>query len=144
MCQTIVSLGYTGLKIGSLTRLALSRDLLVVDVRLSPRSRVPVWSQNNLAGVLGKRYVHLPELGNLNFKGGPIQIKDLKAGVRKLRAALEGHRGAILLCVCEQHATCHRRVVFETLETTGEFEMQILTGSDLAAEENGNVQLSLL
>ena len=89
--------------------LAEGHDLVVVDIRLSPRSRVPGWNRGPLAGLLGDRYQLVGELGNRNYRGdGPVVIADLRAGVRAL-ATIE--RTPLLLCVCADAATCHRQVV---------------------------------
>ncbi len=101
--------GYAGRRVTDLSRLVEHRDLAVVDIRLSARSRVPQWNRRPLERLLGNRYRHLPELGNLHYRGGgPVVIADLTAGVQAL-AALE--RTPLLLCVCADAATCHRHVV---------------------------------
>jgi hypothetical protein len=101
--------GYAGRRVTDLRRLVEHRDLAVVDIRLSARSRVPEWNRGALERLLGDRYRHLPELGNTNYRGdGPVEIADLAAGVRAL-ATLE--RTPLLLCVCADAASCHRQVV---------------------------------
>ena len=83
---------------------------VIVDIRLSPYSRW-AWSGTTLAKALGPRYLHIPELGNINYKtGGPILLKDQAAGLRSLQKVLEAGP-ATLLCCCQNLETCHRLVV---------------------------------
>jgi uncharacterized protein (DUF488 family) len=72
--------GYSGRLPDQLQSLAERLDGVVVDIRFSPRSRIPDWSGGRLRKLLGKRYRHLPALGNRDYKGGPIEFVDLQAG----------------------------------------------------------------
>jgi uncharacterized protein (DUF488 family) len=91
---------------------AVRLGALVVDVRLFPRSQRAGWAGAALEPVLGEHYVHVPELGNRNYRsrGGPIQIADPQGGVARV-APLLVERSVILLCRCPQVETCHRRIV---------------------------------
>ena len=118
--------GCAGRRSTDLSRLVEHRDLEVVNIRLSARSQVPQWNRRPLERLLGDRYRHLPELGNLHYRGGgPVVIADLRVGVQAL-AALE--RTPLLLCVCADVATCHRQVVAARLIHLGwevaEFDWQ--------------------
>ena len=67
---------------------------------------------------MGSAYIHVRELGNVNYKGGPVEIEDLEAGLCKLRAILE--RGpAILMCMCSNLRRCHRKVAADALAGEG-------------------------
>jgi len=48
----------------------------LVDIRFSPRSRVPYWNGPHLARLVA-HYVHLGALGNRNYKGGSVEYVDL-------------------------------------------------------------------
>jgi uncharacterized protein (DUF488 family) len=94
---------------------------LVVDVRLFPRSQRAEWAGAALELVLGECYVHVPELGNRNYRsrGGPIQIADPEGGVARMAPLLvEG--SVILLCRCPQVETCHRRIVAALIQAATE------------------------
>lgn len=106
--------GYAGRKPETLKAIVERMDAVVVDIRYSPRSRVLMWNKASLIQLLGWRYVHVPALGNLNYKSGEkIVIANLDAGAAML-STIAGET-LILLCVCRQAATCHRTVVAEGL-----------------------------
>lgn len=112
--QSLYTFGYSGHQPEKLLALAEQLDAIVADVRFSPRSRVPHWNGGRLAKLLGDRYHHLPALGNRNYKGGPIEIVDLEAGLAQV-ADLLAHQPIILLCVCAEVERCHRRLVAEAI-----------------------------
>jgi uncharacterized protein (DUF488 family) len=110
--------GYAGKHATDLLALAERLDATVIDIRLVPSSRwQKQWRAGQLRELLGARYEHVRDLGNENYKlGGPVKIKDLDAGINKL---LEIGGTLILLCVCSDPETCHRRVVARELEARG-------------------------
>lgn len=110
----IYTFGYGGKKLEDLTHYVLALDAVVVDVRYSPKSRNPTWRKGHLDWKLAGRYLHVPELGNRNYKGGPIQIANMDAGARKVVAVMKVF-APILLCVCGDVTHCHRKVVAEEL-----------------------------
>jgi len=111
-------IGYSGREPVEIHRLALQLNAVVVDVRLSPRSRKPGWNKGRLTTMLGDRYLHLPELGNVNYKGGPILLKDPDVGIAVVMRELE-QRSVILMCICGELSKCHRRVVADQLKARG-------------------------
>jgi hypothetical protein len=80
---------------------------VVVDIRFSPRSRIPDWSAGRLQQLLGERYRHLPELGNRNYKGSPLAFVDLEGGIERVGDRL-AEQPVILLCACADLRRCHR------------------------------------
>jgi len=104
----IFTLGYADWKPGALKVLVDDLDALVVDVRISPRSRNPQWRQPYLERLLGQQYLHVREFGNVNYKGGPIEIVDPAKGLDRIREYLDAGIPIILMCVCRELATCHR------------------------------------
>lgn len=112
--QSLYTFGYSGHQPEKLLALAEQLDAIVADIRFSPRSRVPHWNGGRLAKLLGGRYHHLPALGNRNYKGGPVEIVDLEAGLAQV-ADLLAHQPVILLCVCAEVERCHRRLVAEAV-----------------------------
>lgn len=120
---TIYTAGYGRvLRAKEVQPVILHLNLMLVDVRLSPRSRMGDWQQPALINLFGARYIHVPEFGNVNYKGdGPIKIKDMAGGYARVRAYLAaGRPGVVLLCGCGNPHSCHRKVVAEYLaEQTG-------------------------
>lgn len=120
--KSLYTFGYSGQQPEKLLALAEQldaipygiRSVIVADVRFSPRSRVPHWNGGRLAKLLGDRYHHLPALGNRNYKGGPVEIVDLEAGLAQVADVL-AHQPIILLCVCAEVERCHRRLVAEAI-----------------------------
>lgn len=111
--------GYTGIRPDDLLRTARALGALVADIRLSPRSRNPLWNQKKLQETLGERYVYLPDLGNLNYKGGygqGIVIADMDSGASRLEAILQ-RQPVIILCACADYRTCHRKTVADYMAT---------------------------
>ena len=113
----IFTFGYLGRSPDDLAAILAERGAMLVDIRFQPRSRVPAWNGGRLAARFGDAYLHLPQLGNRNYRtGGPVELADYPAG----RAALAGlGRDAVLLCACRDYATCHRRTVAESLRADG-------------------------
>jgi hypothetical protein len=133
--KTIYTLGYSGLSPADLLRLAETRDLVVLDIRYSPRSRRPEWTRARLSALLGARYVHLPELGNVNYRGdGPIVLADPAQGVQRAAAYL-AQRDVLLLCACRDLATCHRLPASELLAEATGASLQHLTPADLCDDD---------
>jgi len=118
MQHDVFGIGYSGRAPVEIHRLALQLNAVVVDIRLSPRSRKPGWNKGRLTTMLGDRYLHLPELGNLNYKGGDILLKDPDVGIAVVVRELE-HRAVILMCVCGELQKCHRLVVANLLKDRG-------------------------
>lgn len=87
----------------------------LVDVRMAPTSRRPEWRRDALHALLGRRYVHMPALGNVNFRdGGPIRLHHPEQAVGPIARLLE--RGpVVLLCGCDDWQTCHRSVAADYL-----------------------------
>lgn len=126
----IYTLGYTGVKVDKLHVWAQAHHATIVDVRISPRSRNPVWNKGRLSEALGATYVHLPELGNVNYKGGPIQLKAPQVGTQKAQMLLQ--KGAILLmCVCKDWETCHRNTAAALLSEASGQEIHHLTVEEI-------------
>lgn len=125
--------GYTGRKPEQLKQLSDALEATVVDIRLSPRSRVPYWEKSALQSLLGTRYTWVKELGNVNYKGlGGINILDMQRGIDRLIGVNAVNSGnMILLCACKDGHSCHRSVVGERLVEVG-FNVQEVDWSIIA------------
>ena len=114
--HTLYTLGYTGLKQAQLLEIVQTLGAMVVDTRFSPRSRAVQWTGSGLRKLLGESYLHLPSLGNVNYKGdGPIKINKPAEGIPQV-VSLLAQQPVILLCVCGDVHTCHRKVVAELVQ----------------------------
>ncbi len=123
----IYSVGYEGLSVAGLVeRLQQNRIEQLVDVRASPFSRKPGFSQKRLAASLaagGVEYRHEPLLGNAfrdveDFAAAMALMREHLAGgepaaaVARLVALAEGRRIAVL-CLENDQRRCHRQVVLD-------------------------------
>lgn len=112
MSSPIYTLGYANWSIAEVDRRLRDLDAWLADVRQSPHTTKPGFSRPELADRLGDRYDHIPALGNVNYKDGPIELKAPDEGLEQIRT-----RGlpVVLMCGCASPATCHRRIVAERL-----------------------------
>lgn len=110
----VYTFGYSGHKITDLESHIKRLGALVVDIRHSPRSRNATWRGSALQNRLGTNYVLLKEFGNINYRGGDIDIVDIVAGTNQVKVFLKD-KPVILMCVCKDHAYCHRLFVAEHL-----------------------------
>ncbi len=99
---------------------ALMQDekAVLVDIRYNPVSRWrPMWNKKALSERWGGRYSHVKLLGNVNYNnGGPIQIANAERGIPLVVQGLQRGLTIILLCVCKEYSTCHRRVVCDMVK----------------------------
>ena len=123
----VYTLGYMGWKHAELRELAERLNATIIDVRLSPRSRMACYSGKQLKATLGDRYVWLDGFGNVNYRGdGPIALKDFSGALKKLgEMSLHGPR-VILLCGCADVNVCHRKIVAERLAKLWHCEVEHL------------------
>jgi uncharacterized protein (DUF488 family) len=112
----LYTLGYSGWTPEAIQEEAQARNAVVCDIRYSPASRHPQWMKRQLAQHLGARYQHVQALGNRNYKsGGPITLANYEAGKQVIAEILTTGQSVILMCACEDLATCHRRTAAEQL-----------------------------
>jgi len=123
MLHTLYTFGYSGRTPHELQTLAEKLNAVVVDIRFSPRSRIPDWSGGRLQNLLGDRYRHLPSLGNRNYRDGPVEFVDLAAGVVEVGELLR-QRPVILLCACADVQRCHRLPAAEAIATRYEVTVE--------------------
>jgi uncharacterized protein (DUF488 family) len=129
--HTLYTLGYTGLKPELIAQAAQAKHALVVDTRYRAQSRQPHWNKKALTLLLGQHYVHLPSLGNVNYKnGGEIVIADPDVGVPFVVQRLQ-KQPVVLLCVCADVDTCHRKVVAELVQAACGCDVQHIGADDL-------------
>jgi Protein of unknown function, DUF488 len=103
-----------------LARLMQDKKACIVDIRLSPCSKWhPAFNKVALAKRFPRRYVHIPELGNLHYRPKDrkkgIKIANPSRGIARLMQGLAQGRTLILLCACKDKG-CHRWTVISLLE----------------------------
>jgi uncharacterized protein (DUF488 family) len=124
----ILSVGYEGTSLDHLVaRLRAAEVATVVAVRRTPASRRPGFSRRWLSEALeaaGIEYVSERDLGNPPDNRDAFRRGD-PAAVRRMRAIVAGPGAdaldrvvarasaarVALLCICADHAVCHRRIV---------------------------------
>ena len=128
MAATIYTVGYA-VNRGATAKhdiahlMAADPATVLVDIRKSPNSRWYPYRQPALQQCYGGRYIHMPQLGNVNwqFKNLPIVLEDPAAGLPQLLALLRAERSIILICACatvrnpDGSPKCHRLIVAELL-----------------------------
>src|SRR5687768_10565080 len=112
----IYSLGYQGGDVARAQRMVLDGAALLIDIRFSPHSPNPDFTGPAFARRLGRGYVHLQSLGNVNYKThGPIELLDESAGIREVISIVSTGLAPILMCACRNYATCHRKLAAEKI-----------------------------
>jgi hypothetical protein len=113
----VVTFGYQGADAAAIIDAVQKLDMVLVDIRLSARSRAQAWSGARLHTVLQERYVHVPALGNMNYRSSNAEIvlKDADAGVEIVKRLLAEGKKPLLMCVCPDVRWCHRKIVGDTL-----------------------------
>jgi uncharacterized protein (DUF488 family) len=134
--QEIFTTGYTGKDINDLKPMLETLDAILVDVRLVPYSQVFRWRQMYLKALLGKKYLHIPNLGNRTYKENKITIQNLKLGVETV---LHLEVNVVLMCECEKFVDCHRREIAEEFHKRGIETIEIENWKRL----NSSIQSSL-
>ncbi len=102
----------------ALEELMRASEVLLVDIRLRPRSRWwPVWNKKQLRERWGARYTHEKQLGNVNYRERslPVQLvgPNVEQAIAGLVALLEQGYSVVLLCACREYESCHRKVIAE-------------------------------
>ena len=144
----LYTLGYSGLTPEAILRAAVRLNAIVADIRISPRSRHPMWNGPKMQAAWGDRYMHIPELGNLNYKGKrgeDVILADAEAGCARVLELLTRH-SVILLCACSDWRTCHRRDAAALIAQRSNAEPIHLSSSEVRrfADSDGELQPPLL
>lgn len=114
--HTLFTFGYQSSKPEYLLRYVRGIQAVLVDIRYSPRSKMPEWGQQSLVQLVGEAfYQPLRDLGNLNFAStGAINLANPDRGTALLAELLE-QRPAIILCACWSWEACHRKTVADLM-----------------------------
>jgi len=130
MEHTLFTIGYSGWKPHQIQTVVARYAALLVDIRFSPRSRVPHWERDALERLLGEQYLWERRLGNRNYQtAGDICLYEPDAAIAALTPRIE-QQPLILLCGCPRHETCHRGVAADLLAATWGCAVQHLYPAD--------------
>jgi hypothetical protein len=113
--STIYTAGYAGWAPEALAATVRELGALLVDTRYVPWSKSSAFTKDALAKVLGASYLWLKALGNINYKGGPIELAAPDEALPVL-APILAERPIALLCVCRDVQQCHRKVAAAFLQ----------------------------
>jgi uncharacterized protein (DUF488 family) len=113
--STIYTFGYEKRQPEELMAEVERLTAIVVDVRIKPFSRRSSWGKTHLEILLGDRYRWERGFGNVNYKGGPIELADPEGGLAKVAPLIQEGRNIILLCYEADPKTCHRSQVAELI-----------------------------
>lgn len=128
----VYTLGYgIGINVDDLAAWLEEADAWLIDVRYKPSSRDSRWRGEQLTRKLGKRYVHAGGLGNVNYRGGPIQLADPEPWYENIQEAVEAGRVLVLMCGCRNPWSCHRATIANELVNRGIARPQELTKAEL-------------
>ncbi len=117
--KKIYTFGYSKCDAQKLCAAIKEIDGVLVDVRLAARSRVPAWNKGRLQEMFSDRYVHIRNLGNLNYKGDrPVEIVNLEMGLQEV-LILAKRRPVVLMCCCVNLEECHRSTLANALGERG-------------------------
>jgi hypothetical protein len=126
----VMPLGYADPATEQIVKSLMAGDdhWLLIDIRKENVAGrwFPLWSGKYLNILYHGRYLHAPELGNLNYKDKslPIKLANPEAGLERLRREMAMGHNLILLCACkyyEKQVTrtrtqhCHRKDVVELI-----------------------------
>ena len=125
---TLYTIGYGGRTPSQVADLLRKLGVgVLVDVRASPRSRVPGFSKAGLESFMpshGVLYHHVEALGNANRFGGPdapVQLVDEVGGLEWLRGCLNTRqltatlRGVAIMCTERDYWGCHRTYIADKM-----------------------------
>lgn len=110
--MTIYTLGYASWPIQNVETLVRDLDARLIDVRYKPYTSKPGFSRDDLDDRLGPQYRHEPGFGNVNYRGGPVNLKAPERALDRLDfLGAEDRPPIILMCGCKDVERCHRTQV---------------------------------
>jgi Protein of unknown function, DUF488 len=133
---TLYDLGYNdvGKHIDLLEKFVEHHDCILVDIRHKAWSKDVAWRDSSLRKMFGKRYAHLPNLGNINYSmhGENIQYVNFDYGLQELgRLMFLQQKSVIVMCACWDRDHCHRLGVVEAFGQMHKMQSSPIKLSDL-------------
>jgi len=142
--KKLYTLGYEGMQLESLIQRLMDHDInVLVDVRESPQSRKPGFSQRVLSQKVqekGVQYLHIPELGSpsearreLRRTGDIVRfnatylshVGTQKDAVQTLIRFVDS-KTCCLLCYEKRPDACHRRVLAHEIGRSENSELEVI------------------
>jgi len=120
----IYLIGYLGRTAEELEAIVTAKDGILMDIRISAKSRKADFSEKRLIERFGDWYMWVPEFGNAGI-GTNIEIDDPDRGIEAIEHIIDYQKASgwpgdlFLMCACRDGNTCHRRVVGELLREYG-------------------------
>lgn len=120
----IYLIGYLGRTAEELEAIVTAKDGILMDIRISAKSRKADFSEKRLIDRFGDWYMWVPEFGNTGM-GTDIEIDDPDSGIKAIEHIIDYQKGSgwpgdlFLMCACRDGNTCHRRVVGDLLREYG-------------------------
>jgi len=112
----IYTVGYQNITRKNLFSKLNEFNSLLIDIRFSPYSFSPFWQKKELESTLKDKYVHIKELGNINYNNNKkIEIYDLEKGMEKLKQFIEEDVNFCLMCSCKDFSSCHRSLISQEI-----------------------------
>lgn len=130
---TVYECGYRRTPVRSICAMAAELDAPIADIRYA----VTPWGAAAPAAfeaLAPGRRVHVRDLGNVNYKGGPIRLLHTERGLDTLVSIADAAGGrVIVMCACAEYESCHRRTVVEALRQ----RERIVILQPLSAQDGG-------
>ena len=137
----IYAIGYNATTVEELQEIREKLDAVIVDIRYMPYSRNAKWNRTNLIKVFPPgKYRWVKQLGNVNYKGGPVYLYDPAPVIDQL---VTTDKNIILMCMCAKAAGCHREDIKQLLRAKGVEVEEILTGKQAMKKKADDSQLQL-
>lgn len=135
--STVIPFGY-GFKESMQVLQQLMEDptTYLVDIRKSPKTGYTGFNDYELKQQFRDRYVPVLELGNLNYKGGPIRIANPIQGIDRLVKGLNKGYRLVVLCGCRDYDGCHRKTAVELLKGTMP-DVEVLQPDEVTSSDMG-------
>lgn len=105
----ILATGYNkkGWSLEGMEKKRREHDWVVADCRINPHGGRGEWRQSELQALMGDGYVWIQDLGNINYRGGAVRLKNPEAGLEKIKQILDSGKSVLLLCACAMVKYCH-------------------------------------
>lgn len=133
----LYTLGYSGWEPHQIRDAVEELDAVLLDVRFMPFVRNKKFTRDAFGHLLGERYRWVRDLGNKNYKGGPIELVDLDRGVEVVEEIVMLGQSAVLMCVCKTIRFCHRRPAASAIAARLSLDIEHLNEID-PKERNGD------
>jgi len=106
----IYMIGYSNFEPSQIKQIADELNGVIFDVRLRAFSYTTAYCKSKLVELLGNRYRHIPQWGNVNYKDRslPFRIADFYGGLEIFE---HESRPVILMCTCKNFLNCHRFIL---------------------------------